>query len=145
MTARRAGTKQASAETIRTPEAVAAKAIGSADALSIREHFSVAQANAPKGAKIPDTTSVVYGDWKLIHTARAGESPQRWLFDLKVDPGEHRDVADARPIVAGTLDQMRRWMRRDHDARQPRPEDFVDSSTLDSEVKKNLRALGYIE
>ena len=110
-----------------------------------RDHFSAAQAGSSKGTRTPLATSLVYQDWKLIHTP-AGAAPARLsLFDLADDPGEREDIAAAHPVVVGTLDQMRRWMRREHDARQPKPEDSVSENSLDDATQQNLRALGYIE
>ncbi|MCH7868981.1 MAG: hypothetical protein IH881_14895 [Myxococcales bacterium] len=110
-----------------------------------RDHFSAAQADSRLGKRTPLATSLVYQDWKLIHTP-AGAAPARLsLFDLADDPGERADIAAEHPVVVGTLDQMRRWMRREHDARQPKPEDSVSESSLDDATQQNLRALGYIE
>jgi hypothetical protein len=67
------------------------------------------------------------------------------LYDLALDPAERNDIADAHPIVVSTLDQMRRWMRRKHDAKLTRGEEAVDTESLDDEVEQNLRALGYID
>jgi arylsulfatase A-like enzyme len=127
------------------PPTAGAEREGTTAAVPVREHFSAAQANAPDTATQPVATSIVYGNWKLIHTAAEGRSVDRRLFDLATDPGEHSDIADTQAVVVGTLDQMRRWMRRDFDASRPRPEDTVDLSTLDSEGEANLRALGYID
>lgn len=110
-----------------------------------RQHFSAAQANAPKGTSTPRATAVTYRNWKLIRIPPGSEREKMSLYDLALDPAEMNDIADAHPIVVATLDQMRRWMRRKHDAKLTRGEEAVDTEFLDDEVEQNLRALGYID
>ena len=56
------------------------------------------------------------GDWKLIHYY---EDDQRELYDLRIDPGEQRDVANAYPEhVARLSESLDRW-RREVDANEP--------------------------
>jgi arylsulfatase A-like enzyme len=117
----------------------------SAPELAIREHFSVAQSNASKDESVPAAASVVYRDWKLIHqTDSEGDSGDR-LFDLAVDPAETHDLASAHPVVVGTLNQMRRWMRRDFDLKRGQRKNQVDLESMSPELEENLRALGYID
>jgi len=70
---------------------------------------------------------------------------KRWrrpfaLFDLQTDPGEHRDVVDGHPQVAGSLSRTMNLMAgaRPHPA--PEPTVIVDVAT-----EERLRALGYVD
>lgn len=93
---------------------------------------------------MPAISSVVPRDWKLIHHADSGK---RRHFDLSADPGESRDITAKHPIVVGTLDQQRRWMRRDFDRRRQSKTsgEVQEQQELTPELEQNLRALGYIE
>jgi arylsulfatase A-like enzyme len=127
----------------------AAHAAGSNEVLDAapadRELFSAAQANAPKNSSRPRKSSLVYRNWKLIRTENAEGPATRELFDLSTDPEERIDIASAHPVVVGVLDQMRRWMRREYDARKRSTEDAVNERELEPDVEQNLRSLGYIE
>lgn len=110
-----------------------------------RHHFSAAQANSPQGTSTPRATAITYRNWKLIRIPPGAEEETLSLYNLADDPGEKNDIARDHSVVVGTLEQMRRWMRRKHDARLTRGEKAVDTETLDDEVEQNLRALGYID
>jgi hypothetical protein len=58
------------------------------------------------------------GDWKLIEFY---ENARRELIDLKADPGENRNLAEAKPDVVKKLaDQLAGWRDR-VGAKMPKP------------------------
>ncbi len=78
--------------------------------MGIAEH-TVIHRTTPYGA-IRD------GDWKLIEFFEDGRLE---LFDLKSDPCERKDLAEAKPEKAAELlAKLRKW-RKDVDARMPTP------------------------
>jgi arylsulfatase A-like enzyme len=88
--------------------------------------------------------SISVGRWKLVRAVGGPESVAA-LFDLEDDPGETRDLAAERPIVAATLAQRLRW----NDRRAPQApavrEPPADPSALDPELRQRLQELGYAE
>jgi arylsulfatase A-like enzyme len=79
--------------------------------------------------------SVIVGRFKLIHRTH-----RRWmLFDLQEDPGERRDVAEARPMVVRAMRELLglglRGAARPHEAQ---------NTEIDAETEAQLRALGYV-
>jgi len=72
-------------------------------------------------------------DWKYL---RHGESEE--LFDLKRDPGEHQDVANAHPdVVARLRDRLEDWSRA-------HPQHHAQVELINDEMRATLEALGYI-
>jgi len=70
---------------------------------------------------------------------------KRWrrpwaLFDLQSDPGEHRDVVDLRPQVAGSLSRTLGVLVGARPLPAPGPTVIVDLAT-----EERLRALGYVD
>jgi arylsulfatase A-like enzyme len=70
---------------------------------------------------------------------------KRWrrpfaLFDLQADPGEHRDVVEERPQVAGSLSRTLTALAGARPAPAPEPTVVVDLAT-----EERLRALGYVD
>ena len=76
-------------------------------------------------------------NFKYIRDAEDGE---RWLFDLRVDPGEQHNAVDAHPEFVAALD---RWLSE----RLERGSTSVgaESLSLDSRHRKMLEELGYLE
>ncbi|MDJ0786593.1 MAG: sulfatase-like hydrolase/transferase [Myxococcota bacterium] len=75
------------------------------------------------------------------HALLVGKDGER-LFDLIEDPGETRDLLEARPEVAERLRQTLAAHRE-----RPRPElaPAPEAEPLDPETREALRALGYLE
>ena len=88
--------------------------------------------------------SIGLGRWKLIRNL--GREPGRMvLYDLESDPGETRDRASERPIIAATLMQRLRE-NFDRDASGfAAPKPGVAPREPDPEVLQRLEELGYIE
>lgn len=88
----------------------------------------------------PEMDSVVEGRWKLIRTGLEGPGPpDSELYDLETDPGEQRDLAEARPEIRQRLTRLLRAR-----ARRPAALDPVQTR-LDPTLEERLRALGYAE
>jgi len=85
--------------------------------------------------------SISLGRWKLIRNIDRRPSAVA-LYDLEDDPGETRNRALDRPIVAATLAQQLRWA---FDRNAPEPVEPKGAREIDPEVSKRLRELGYLE
>jgi uncharacterized sulfatase len=76
------------------------------------------------------------GWWKLV---LAGERVE--LYDLELDPGERRDVAELEPEVAERMvEALRRWHREVEPIGDPRR--AADAG--DGEAREELKKLGYL-
>jgi arylsulfatase A-like enzyme len=78
--------------------------------------------------------AVVAGRWKLIAMAEGSR-----LFDREDDPTEQHDVADEHPITVGYL----RTLLAERVAAGPSPLP-ARNAVLTDEVRRNLKALGYV-
>ena len=83
--------------------------------------------------------AVVDGDWKLIERLEGPGEVLTRLFDRSEDPGETRNLALERPVLA-------RYLERLIEARA-REERLLTTSEaeLDEETENALRALGYLQ
>lgn len=79
--------------------------------------------------------SVVVGSRKLIHNL---DLDARALYDLKSDPGEHRDLLERTPAPPRLEESLRKYIDQGAPAEQHEGE-------LDSKTIEQLRQLGYIE
>lgn len=87
----------------------------------------------------PDLLAVRSGHWKLIVPQREGGTTL--LFDLRSDPGEHKDVSSANPDLSQQLEKrLVRWFES-----LPSSPELRTVPLTDKEVEEQLRALGYIE
>jgi arylsulfatase A-like enzyme len=88
--------------------------------------------------------SISLGRWKLIRNIGRQASAIA-LYDLEDDPGETRDRASERPIIAATLAQRLRWNfdRDPFDSAAPKP--GAAQHKPDPVVLQRLKELGYIE
>jgi choline-sulfatase len=75
--------------------------------------------------------------WRLIEDRLP--TPGRALYDRRADPGEHRDLTAERAVRAGYL---RARLRTEERLRKGRLR--AGESTPDSELRKQLEALGYV-
>jgi len=79
--------------------------------------------------------AIVAGGWKLI-----AASDGLHLFDRAADPGEQRDVAGDHPVTVGYLSaQLAERIA------SSRPLPGQRSAAVPEDVRRNLRALGYVE
>ncbi len=105
------------------------------------EGVALLSAAAPREAYaetvMPQTLS-----WSPLHSLRLGvlkyiEAPRPELYDLDADPGETRNLVEARPREAERLGKALRAFRgEDHP--------WATASSEDRETAERLRALGYI-
>jgi arylsulfatase A-like enzyme len=83
--------------------------------------------------------SVVYQGWKAIASQRRLRSDSTQLYDLRADPDEQTDLAEALPVRTGYfLSMIRREMLASKDVFK------ADSIEIDPETEAELRALGYL-
>ncbi|HEX9669154.1 MAG TPA: hypothetical protein VGC93_06675, partial [Thermoanaerobaculia bacterium] len=80
--------------------------------------------------------SLVEGRFKILCEDRRVIACR--LFDLAADPGERRDLAVERPVLAGYLEQRLRTLRK--------PEVALEAvaAEVDDALAEHLRALGYL-
>jgi arylsulfatase A-like enzyme len=80
--------------------------------------------------------SLVEGRFKILCEDRRVIACR--LFDLAADPGEQRDLAVERPVLAGYLEQRLRTLRK--------PEVALEAvaAEVDDALAEHLRALGYL-
>jgi arylsulfatase A-like enzyme len=82
--------------------------------------------------------SVTTPAWRLIEDR--APRPGRALYDRHADPGEHRDLSPERAVRAGyLLDHLRLAERHRKGALR------AGEATVDTELRKQLQALGYIQ
>ena len=86
--------------------------------------------------------SVMRGRYKLLLPQSPSQGSQPLLFDLEVDPGELEDLAADRPeIVERMLDLL--VERNLADEVEPALE--IEEDQIDDDLRRRLRALGYVE
>jgi arylsulfatase A-like enzyme len=74
--------------------------------------------------------------WRLINDLG---NHRRYLYDRQTDPGEHRNVADQRKVRRGYL-----WSRLQAEERPRKGALQAGEVTMDAELRKQLKALGYL-
>ncbi|MGB5816163.1 MAG: sulfatase [Thermoanaerobaculia bacterium] len=87
-----------------------------------------------------DLVSVVWGDWKLVTRPERGPELDTRLYNRANDPGEQTDLVASRPVVAGYLASL---LRKKMIAGTVPAE--AEQAEMDDEVRRNLKALGYID
>jgi arylsulfatase A-like enzyme len=121
-----------------------------ANGLEGRSLRSLILGDGPPGTDPPDTVAfswleerglrsaaVTTPEWRLIE--KRFPIPGRLLYDRKADPGERRDLAGEWPVRTGYL------RARLRDAERFRKGSLqAGTSTLDPDVQKQLKALGYM-
>ncbi len=86
--------------------------------------------------------AVIRGRWKYVLPLSPSVGPGPMLFDLRADPGELRNLAREEPRIAARMDDLLRE-RGLAESVEPATELAVDE--LDSELRRRLEALGYLE
>ena len=82
------------------------------------------------------------GSWKLVLTSKG----KRFLFDLATDPGETRNLAEARPEkLASLLDELDTWRAALALPVIDDEREYREVPDLDPAARERLRALGYVE
>jgi arylsulfatase A-like enzyme len=82
------------------------------------------------------------GSWKLVVTSKGN----RFLFDLATDPGETRNLADARPEkLASLLSELDTWRAALALPAIDEEREYHEVPDLDPAARERLRALGYVE
>ncbi len=82
--------------------------------------------------------------YKLMYGFRRGapdSEPQLWLFDLRDDPGETRNLAEERPEITA---ELRGRLEALIGGSVLRPYEELDPDELDPKLREQLEALGYL-
>lgn len=79
--------------------------------------------------------------WRLVLERATGTG---WLYDLKEDPGETRDVAHSNPDVVTDLRRLLERQEERDRALAVRFEAAAPPAELDADLQRELRALGYL-
>ncbi|MGB5391426.1 MAG: hypothetical protein WBP10_14730, partial [Thermoanaerobaculia bacterium] len=82
--------------------------------------------------------SVIEGEWKLVQNISQGKIAWTNLFDRSEDPGETRNRALDKPILASYLATLIA-KRRSEESRLTASE-----AVLDERMEEALKALGYV-
>ena len=86
--------------------------------------------------------SVIRGRYKLVLPQSPPQGTEPMLFDLEADPGEQNDLAATRPdIVERMLDLLAQRNLVD----EVESAEEIEDDQIDEDVRRRLRALGYVD
>lgn len=86
--------------------------------------------------------SVIRGRFKLVLPQSPSQGTAPMLFDLEADPGELEDLAAARPDV---VERMLALLAERNLADEVEPAEEIEDDQLGEDVRRRLRALGYVD
>ncbi|MCE2559465.1 MAG: sulfatase [Acidobacteria bacterium] len=87
-------------------------------------------------------SSVIRGRYKLVLPQSPSQGTAPMLFDLEADPGELDDLATEQPRIVERM----LGLLADHDlAGDVEPAVEIDDAQIDEDVRRRLRALGYVD
>ena len=87
-------------------------------------------------------SSVIRGRYKLVQPQSPSQGTAPMLFDLEADPGELDDLAGEQPRI---VERMLALLA-DHDlAGEVEPAVEIDDARIDEDLRRRLRALGYVD
>ena len=113
---------------------------GSSDAYEISASEPVRLQLSAHGENRRRMVGVVEGDWKLVR--EFGDGGRSELYNLTLDPGEQVDLAPRnRDLVRRLEVGLKEWL----EALPPAPATVEQQAVRDDELKRQLRALGYID
>ncbi len=87
-------------------------------------------------------SSVIRGRYKLVLPQSPSQGTAPKLFDLETDPGELEDLASARP---GIVERMLALLADHGLAGDVEPAVEIDDARIDEDLRRRLRALGYVD
>ncbi len=87
-------------------------------------------------------SSVIRGRYKLVLPQSPSQGTAPKLFDLETDPGELEDLASARP---GIVERMLALLADRGLAGDVEPAVEIDDARIDEDLRRRLRALGYVD
>ena len=87
-------------------------------------------------------SSVIRGRYKLVLPQSPSQGTAPMLFDLEADPGELDDLATEQPRIVERM----LGLLADHDlAGDVEPAVEIDDAQIDEDLRRRLRALGYVD
>ena len=86
--------------------------------------------------------AVIRGRYKLVLPLSPSQGSEPLLFDLQADPGERENLAASRPAVVERLLEV---LAARNLLGEVEPGVEIDSDGTDEELKRRLRALGYLD
>ena len=87
-------------------------------------------------------SSVIRGRYKLVLPRSPSQGTAPMLFDLEADPGELDDLATEQPRIVERM----LGLLADHDlAGDVEPAVEIDDAQIDEDLRRRLRALGYVD
>jgi len=86
--------------------------------------------------------SVIRGHYKLVLPQSPSQGTDPMLFDLEADPGELEDIAADRPEV---VERMLGLLAERNLAGEIESAEEIEDDQLDENVRRRLRALGYVD
>jgi len=89
----------------------------------------------------PALVGVVAGRWKAVWGEARPGAERVELYDLVADPAERWNLASDRPVVVGYARQTAARLRRTRAPQEAAP----DTTVIDPETERRLRALGYVD
>ena len=86
--------------------------------------------------------SVIRGHFKLVLPQSPSQGTEPMLFDLEADPAEQEDLAADRPEV---VERMLGLLAQRNLAGEIEAAEEIEDDQLDEDVRRRLRALGYVD
>ena len=86
--------------------------------------------------------SVIRGRYKLVLPQSPSQGTEPMLFDLEADPGELEDLAADRPDI---VERMLGLLAARNLADEVESAEEIEDDQLDEDVRRRLRALGYVD
>lgn len=86
--------------------------------------------------------SVIRGRYKLVLPRSPSQGTEPMLFDLEADPAERENLAPGRP---GIVERMLELLAERGMAGEVEAAVEIDEDQLDDDVKRRLKALGYVD
>ena len=86
--------------------------------------------------------SVIRGHFKLVLPQSPSQGTEPMLFDLEADPGELENLASERPDI---VERMLGLLTERNLAGEVESAEEIEDDQLDEDVRRRLRALGYVD
>ena len=88
------------------------------------------------------SSTVIRGDYKLVLPQSPSQGSEPMLFDLEADPGEQENLAPTRPEI---VERMLRLLADNGLAGEVEPALEIDEDEIDEDLRRRLKALGYVD
>ena len=88
------------------------------------------------------SSTVIRGDYKLVLPQSPSQGSEPMLFDLEADPGEQENLAPTRPEIVRRMTEL---LAERGLAGEVEPAAELEDDQIDEDLRRRLRALGYVE